>query len=101
MFDEAMEALAEDVALKVGEMERFMDVSSNFMNTIDLQQGVLEDDALKMLEEWERKSDLLLLDGKLEDSVLDLNEKPQEKVRQPLKKKKINLEDDNLYNDLF
>lgn len=101
MFDEAMEALAEDVALKVGEMERFMDASSNFMNTIDLQQGVLEDDGLKMLEEWERKSDLLLLDGHLDDSVLDLNQKPREKVKRPVEKKKINLNDDNMYNDLF
>ncbi|MFK7947642.1 MAG: hypothetical protein AB8G11_08635 [Saprospiraceae bacterium] len=101
MFDEAMEALAEDVALKVGEMERFMDVSSNFMSTIDLQQGVLEDDGLKMLEEWERKSDLLLLDKTQSDEILDLNKKPREKAKQPIEKKEIDLEDNNMYNDLF
>jgi len=37
MFDMAMEKVADDVATKVGEMERFMDMSSNFMDSIDLQ----------------------------------------------------------------
>ena len=44
MFDQAMEVLAEDVASKVGEMERFMDVSANFMDSIDLQNGVFEEE---------------------------------------------------------
>lgn len=101
MFDEAMEALAEDVASKVGEMERFMSLSSNFMDSIDLQQGVFEDDGLKMLEEWERKSDeLLLLDNKTKSSdTLDLNQKPRqkEKVKKPIQR----IDHDNTYDDLF
>jgi phage shock protein A len=98
MFDEAMESLAEDVAMKVGEMERYMDLSSNFMDSIDLQKGVFEDEGLKMLEEWERKSDgLLLLDKPKKDGTLDLNQKPRQKVKNPIKLR----DDDNAYNDLF
>jgi phage shock protein A len=97
MFDEAMEALAEDVAMKVGEMERFMDLSTNFMDSIDLQKGVFEDEGLKMLEEWERKSDdLLLLDKPNKDGMLDLNLKPRQKTKEQVK-----LKDDNAYNDFF
>ena len=75
MFDMAMESIAEDVANKVGEMERFMEMSSNFMATVDLQQGIYQEDGLRMLEEWEKKSTLMLLDGTPASSedTLDLN----------------------------
>jgi len=90
MFDMAMEAVTEDVASKVGEMERFMEVSANFMNSIDLQQGVFEEDGLKMLEKWEKESTSLLLGEKKsnllleaedDSNVLDLNAPVAEKVR--------------------
>jgi hypothetical protein len=76
LFDQAMEVIADDVANKVGEMERFMEMSSNFMNSIDLQNGVFEEQGLKMLEEYEKNSTLLLLGGKenLEDDILDLKQ---------------------------
>ncbi|MDZ4683346.1 MAG: hypothetical protein SGI94_23115 [Saprospiraceae bacterium] len=63
MFDMAMEAITEDVAGKVGEMERFMEMSSGFMNSVDLQNGVFEEQGLQMLEEWEQKSTLMLMEG--------------------------------------
>ncbi len=63
MFDAAMENIAEDVANKVGEMERMMELSSEFMTSVDLQNGVFADEGLRMLEEWERKSDLMLTGG--------------------------------------
>ena len=63
MFDQAMEAMAEDVANKVGEMERMMELSNDFMASVDLQNGVFADEGLRMLEEWEKKSDLLLSEG--------------------------------------
>ncbi len=100
LFDEAMEALAEDVATKVGEMERFMDISSNFMNTIDLQQGVLEDEGLKLLREWEQKSDSLLLGSdNFTEELLNLTENPREKILQ--KEKEKHQDKDNHYNDFF
>ena len=45
-----LEAIADDVSNKVGEMEQFMSMSENFMQSIDLQNGVFEEEGLKMLE---------------------------------------------------
>jgi TolA-binding protein len=82
MFDAALEAVADDVANKVGEIERFMEVSQGFMQSIDLQNGVFEEEGLKMLEKWEAESTSLLLGGEKESiihkandemDVLDLN----------------------------
>lgn len=76
MFDQAMEVIADDVSNKVGEMERFMEMSSDFMNSVDLQNGVFEEQGLKMLEEYEKKSTLLLLGGQenVDNDILDLKE---------------------------
>ncbi len=76
MFDQAMETVADDVANKVGEMERFMEMSSDFMNSIDLQNGVFEEKGMKMLEEYEKQSTLLLLGGQeqMDDDILDLKQ---------------------------
>lgn len=90
MFDQALEVITDDVSNKVGEMERFMDMSESFMNGIDLQNGIFEEEGLKMLEKWEREStsillgdekDTLLLDAVKTENTLDLNspiEKPEE-----------------------
>lgn len=83
LFDEALEAVADDVSQKVGEMERFMEVSESFMSSIDLQNGVFEEEGLKMLEKWEREGaslilgeekQNLLLAAESDSDVLDLNE---------------------------
>ncbi|MCB0582344.1 MAG: hypothetical protein KDD10_23905, partial [Phaeodactylibacter sp.] len=91
MFDAAMEAIADDVASKVGEMERFMEMSSNFMDSIDLQNGIFEEEGLKMLEKWEKEGvslilgeekQNLLLKANDEDEVLDLDQPIKEPVRE-------------------
>lgn len=62
MFDQAMEFMVEDIGQKAGEIERMMEVSATFLDSIDLQNGVYEEDGLKMLEQWEKESvDTLLL----------------------------------------
>ncbi len=86
MFDAALESIADDLANKVGEMERFMEMSSSFMDSVDLQSGVFEEEGLKMLEKWEKESTLMLLgDGKRSTSsdTLDLDEprKEREKIK--------------------
>lgn len=63
MYDMALEAMAEDVGQKVGEMERFMDMSKNFMDSIDLQNGVFEEEGMAMLEKWEKDGVSFLLGG--------------------------------------
>lgn len=91
MFDQAMEAITDDVANKVGEMEQFMEMSSNFMQSVDLQNGIFEEEGLKMLEKWENEGvSLILGDDKsnlLEQAnddgdVLDLNAPVKEIVRE-------------------
>lgn len=72
MFDQALEVIADDVAMKVGEMERFMELSSNFMDSVDLQNGVFEDQGMQMLEDWEKKSSLMLMPNPKDDK-LDIN----------------------------
>ena len=92
MFDMAMESIAEDVAGKVGEMEQFMEMSSSFMNSIDLQNGIFEEEGLKMLEKWEtegvslilgKEKDSLLLQANNPNEVLDLNVPIKQAVREP------------------
>ena len=61
IFDQAMEKLTDDYAMKMGELESFMEVSDGFLKTVDLENGVYEADALTQLEEWEKKSDQMLL----------------------------------------
>ena len=101
MFDAAMEAVADDVSNKVGEMERFMDMSSNFMESIDLQNGVFEEEGLKMLEKWEKEGislilgeekDTLVLKGNDDSDVLDLDSP----VEAPIEERH-----DNQYDSFF
>ncbi len=83
MFDMALEAVADDVAMKVGEMEQFMQLSASFMDSVDLKNGMFEEQGLKMLEEYERRSSLLLLGGKevADRETLDLGEYRAEKEK--------------------
>ena len=84
MFDEALEAIADDVSMKVGEMERFMEISANFMDSIDLQNGVFEEEGLEMLEKWQQESMSALLgmeekqhlieQAEDDNQILDLNQ---------------------------
>ena len=74
MFDAALEAIADDVSNKVGEMEQFMDMSESFMKSVDLQNGIFEEEGLKMLEKWENESTLMLLGPETSSmDSLDLN----------------------------
>jgi len=90
MFDQAMEAIADDVSQKVGEMEQFMEMSSNFMESVDLQNGVFEEQGLQMLEKWEKEGVSLILGTEKENlvnsannesDVLDLNEPVKKPIR--------------------
>lgn len=91
MFDRALEAVADDVSQKVGEMEEFMLMSEDFMNSIDIQNGIFEDKGLKLLEKWEQETDSLLLgDEKIDlllsasdnNDILDLNEPVKKPIRE-------------------
>jgi phage shock protein A len=74
MFEEAMQFMADDVGNKIGEMERFMELSESFMQGVDLQNGVFEEKGMKMLEEWEKNADSWLLGGEKSQIVADAND---------------------------
>ena len=57
IYEEAFEVLSDDISAKSGELEQMLEMSESFMNNVDLQNGVLQEDGLKMLEAWEKKAD--------------------------------------------
>ena len=69
LFDEALEHMADDISLKVGEMEQFMEISENFMSSVDLQNGMFEEEGIKMVEKWEKDGVSKLL-GKEKDLLV-------------------------------
>ena len=103
LFDQALEYMAEDYAQKLGEIEQFMDISQGFIESVDIKNGVFEEEALQELEEWEKKTtslilgkekDVLLLEAANDKNVLDLNaplpKVTREHVLAEKKKKKDN-----------
>jgi hypothetical protein len=81
MFDMTMDKLADDYGMKMGEIESFMDVSKGFIDTVDLDNGVFEQNALNQLEEWEKKSQNLLLSNPPPANVrVDVNAAPGVRV---------------------
>lgn len=61
MFDMATEAVVNDVHNKIGEMERFIEISGSFIDSIDLQNGVYEQEGLEILEKMEKEGVSFLL----------------------------------------
>ncbi len=53
-FEQAMSDISEDVQGKIGKIEHFMDMSEHFIETIDLQNGIYEEQGLEMLEQWQK-----------------------------------------------
>jgi len=80
MFDMATELVVEDVHNKIGEMERFIEVSGSFIDSIDLQNGVYEQAGLDLLEKMEKEGMSFLLGDKVSDvEVEKIEEKAVEK----------------------
>jgi len=51
-FDESMEYIQDDMSRKLGEMKRAMDLSMDFINSVDIQNGVLSDKGQALLEAY-------------------------------------------------
>ena len=98
MFDMALEAIATDVSNKMGEMENFMQMSEKIMSGIDLQNGVFEEEGLKMLEDWEKKGTSLLL-GSTKDELVLKNESLD--LNQPIKTPERAQGSSNQYDAFF
>src|SRR5271166_2747477 len=67
LYDQTMEHLAEEAGRKLGEMEDFQRLAQNFMDTIDLENGAVETDALEKLDAYEQK---LLTSGATDTAFL-------------------------------
>lgn len=64
LFEQSMEFLAEDIAMKIGEMDRFMEASTDFMNSIDLQNAVWDEKGLETLSALEKGGSLFSYEEK-------------------------------------
>jgi hypothetical protein len=67
MYDSAMEYLADQASEKLGAIEDFQRVATNFMDTMDLKNGVVQEQALHALDAYEQK---VLTQGKPETAFL-------------------------------
>jgi hypothetical protein len=102
MFDQALEAITDDVSQKVGEMERFMEVSEGFMNSVDLQNGIFEEEGLKMLEKWEKEGESLILGGEKEMLILQADDNGEVlDLESPVKRPIRATGHKNQYDDFF
>lgn len=102
MFDAALENIADDLANKVGEMEHFMEMSSSVMDSVDLQSGVFEEQGLKMLEEWEKNSTIMLLgegSPSMQEDFLNLDDLPADRVK--VRRNEKNKDAEDSYDGLF
>lgn len=100
MFDQAMGVIADDVSMKVGEMEQFMDMSQDFMNSIDVQNGIFEEKGMKMLEKWEKESTSLILGDAKQDILNDVANEDILDLNRTRTKEKVTLQS-NEYDDYF
>lgn len=71
IYEEAYEVLSNDIANKSGELEQMLEMSESFMSNIDLQNGMLQEDGLKMLETWEKKADSWLTTSASKNDALE------------------------------
>jgi hypothetical protein len=53
-FDQSMEYIQDDMSQKLGEMKRAMDLSMDFINSVDIQNGILSDKGQALLEAYNR-----------------------------------------------
>ena len=53
-FDQSMEYIQDDMSMKLGEMKRAMDLSMDFINGVDIQNGILSDKGQQLLEAYNK-----------------------------------------------
>ncbi len=71
-FDESMEYIQEDMSKKLGEMKRAMDLSMDFINGVDIQNGMLSDKGQTLLEAYNKgEFSLVQLNGPAADRPLE------------------------------
>jgi hypothetical protein len=72
MFEQSMNFIQEDMGKKLGEMKRAMEMSTEFLDTIDIEKGVCSDKGLKMLDEFNHTGMSLLQDNSSSNPTVDI-----------------------------
>lgn len=80
VFEQAMEFMAHDFAMRVGEIENFIETAGGFIESVDLQNMVFEEEALAEIEEWERRTDDLLFGVGEKQLLLEASHDPDQVV---------------------
>ncbi len=55
MYDESLEVLSEDMGKRVGEIEFFMKTSASFIEKMDIQNGIYDEEGYRQLEQMNTK----------------------------------------------
>lgn len=61
IYEEAYETLYTEISDKSGELQQMLEMSDSLMKNIDLDQGMLQEQGMKMLDAWEKKADSWLV----------------------------------------
>ncbi|RLD52015.1 MAG: hypothetical protein DRI94_04385 [Bacteroidetes bacterium] len=77
IFDMATETVVEDIHQKIGEMERFIEVSGSFIDSIDLQNGIYEQEGLEILEKFEKEGSSFLFGEPKEEDLLKIKKEEE------------------------
>ena len=78
LFNQTMEFIAEDLGMKIGEMERFMEISAGVLDSVDIENGIAKDEGFKLLEQWEKEGTSTLLGSSEKQLLLTHAEDPNE-----------------------
>ncbi|MCF6185337.1 MAG: hypothetical protein L3J56_12090 [Bacteroidales bacterium] len=78
IFDMAAETVVEDIHNKIGEMERFIEISGSFIDSIDLQNGIYEQEGLEILEKLEKEGSSFLFGQPKEEDLLKIKKEDKE-----------------------
>jgi len=84
IYEMAYDQIADQLANWNGEINQMMEMSEGLMKSIDVQNGMMTEEGLQMLEDWEKKADSWLVDStKKSDGVTVLQQKvPVQKQQQ-------------------
>ena len=77
IFDMATETVVEDIHQKIGEMERFIEISGSFIDSIDLQNGIYEQEGLEILEKFEKEGSSFLFGEPKEEDLLKIKKEEE------------------------
>jgi len=97
IFDMATEAVVDDVHNKIGEMERFIEISGSFIDSVDLQNGVYEQKGIELLEKMEKEGVSFLL-GEPPTNIPGMEKEKEIQTEIEVEKEIGNISD---YSDLF